>query len=60
MLDVIFLLLVCSLLRQPLTGADDGTRTHDLILTKDVLYRLSYISTLFLTNTSNSIHRPGA
>jgi hypothetical protein len=25
-------------------GADDGNRTHDLILTKDVLYRLSYIS----------------
>ena len=28
-------------------GADDGNRTHDLILTKDVLYRLSYISALF-------------
>ena len=27
-----------------LAGADDGNRTHDLILTKDVLYRLSYIS----------------
>ena len=25
-------------------GADDETRTHDLILTKDVLYLLSYIS----------------
>ena len=25
-------------------GADDGTRTHDLLLTKEVLYRLSYIS----------------
>ena len=25
-------------------GADDAIRTRDLILTKDVLYRLSYIS----------------
>ena len=25
-------------------GADDGTRTRDLVLTKDVLYRLSHIS----------------
>ena len=25
-------------------GADVGTRTRDLILTKDVLYLLSYIS----------------
>lgn len=24
------------------TGANDGTRTHDLILTKDALYQLSY------------------
>ena len=28
-------------------GADDQNRTGDLILTKDVLYRLSYISTDF-------------
>ena len=27
-----------------LLGADVGTRTRDLILTKDVLYLLSYIS----------------
>ena len=27
-----------------LTGADDQNRTGDLILTKDALYRLSYIS----------------
>ncbi len=33
-------------LRVSVRGADDGTRTHDLILTKDVLYRLSYISAL--------------
>ena len=26
------------------TRAADGTRTHDLILTKDVLYQLSYSS----------------
>ncbi len=28
-----------------LYGADDRIRTGDLILTKDALYRLSYIST---------------
>ena len=28
-------------------GADDQIRTGDLILTKDALYRLSYISTSF-------------
>ena len=28
-------------------GADDAIRTRDLILTKDVLYRLSYISIVF-------------
>jgi hypothetical protein len=26
------------------TEAADGTRTHDLVLTKDVLYQLSYSS----------------
>ena len=25
------------------TGADDGTRTRDLVLTKDALYQLSYV-----------------
>ncbi len=30
-----------------LYGADDRIRTGDLILTKDALYRLSYISTSF-------------
>jgi hypothetical protein len=25
-------------------GAEDGNRTHDLIITSDVLYRLSYFS----------------
>ena len=25
-----------------INGANDGTRTHDLILTKDALYQLSY------------------
>ncbi len=29
-----------------LFGADGGSRTRDLILTKDVLYQLSYISAL--------------
>jgi hypothetical protein len=41
-------------------GADGGTRTLDLILTKDVLYRLSYISLygqatgLFYTNLAQN------
>ena len=28
------------------TGAQDGSRTRDLVLTKDVLYRLSYLGIL--------------
>ena len=28
------------------TGAQDGIRTRDLVLTKDVLYRLSYLGSL--------------
>lgn len=31
-----------------LIGADDGTRTRDLLLTKEVLYLLSYISKLII------------
>ena len=33
-------------LHRILDGADVGTRTRDLFLTKEVLYRLSYISIL--------------
>ncbi len=32
------------------TGADTQNRTGDLILTKDALYRLSHISTLYLVS----------
>ena len=38
-------------------GADDQIRTGDLILTKDALYRLSYISTLFCLNADIIIAR---
>ena len=31
----------------PLSGAHDRNRTGDLVLTKDVLYRLSYVGRLF-------------
>jgi hypothetical protein len=30
-------------LRSKVGGAQDGNRTRDLVLTKDVLYRLSYL-----------------
>ena len=36
--------------RAPGSGADSQIRTGDLILTKDALYRLSYISTLSFDN----------
>ncbi len=36
--------------RPPGSGADSQIRTGDLILTKDALYRLSYISTLSYDN----------
>ena len=29
-------------------GAHDGNRTHDLFLTKEVLYRLSYVGILYI------------
>ena len=32
-----------------MSGADDQNRTGDLILTKDTLYRLSYISKAILS-----------
>ena len=38
-----------------LTGADDQSRTGDLILTKDALYLLSYISMLRLRGTFDII-----
>ncbi len=31
------------------SGAQDGTRIRDLFLTKEVLYRLSYMGTWYLT-----------
>ncbi len=38
-------------------GADGRIRTGDLILTKDALYLLSYIST-YMINTNGIIHQP--
>ena len=38
------------------SGADDAIRTRDLILTKDVLYLLSYISTSLSDNTRYYTH----
>lgn len=35
---------VLDLVNRDVTEAADGTRTHDLVLTKDVLYQLSYSS----------------
>ena len=31
-------------------GAANGIRTHDLVITNDVLYRLSYSSMLYMRN----------
>ncbi len=31
------------------TGADDGTRTRDLVLTKDALYQLSYVGPMLFS-----------
>jgi hypothetical protein len=38
--------------------AHDGIRTRDLFLTKEVLYRLSYVSALPLPSTRTVAHRP--
>ena len=35
------------------TGAHERNRTFDLLLTKEVLYRLSYVSKLFQQNVNN-------
>ena len=43
--------------RAPGSGADSQIRTGDLILTKDALYRLSYISTLSFDNERILSHR---
>ena len=40
--------------RAPSSGADSQIRTGDLILTKDALYRLSYISALPFDNVMDS------
>ena len=32
----------------PATGAEDGTRTHDLLVTNELLYQLSYFGVLIL------------
>ena len=39
-------------------GADGGNRTRDLILTKDVLYRLSYVSLLKSSSVSGILFYP--
>ena len=40
------------------TGAHDRNRTGDLVLTKDVLYRLSYVGKILYTRRStNALHR---
>ena len=40
-------ILTCALTPVPLeTGGDDGTRTHDPLLAKQVLFQLSYIPVL--------------
>ena len=36
-------LLSCARFRHPISEAHDGNRTRDLFLTKEVLYRLSYV-----------------
>jgi hypothetical protein len=43
-----------------INGAHDQDRTGDLILTKDVLYRLSYVGRLPLKSAAFSSQRPSA
>ena len=38
---------------RPILKAHDGIRTRDLFLTKEVLYRLSYMGILSLLNPDN-------
>jgi hypothetical protein len=38
--------------------ARDGTRTHDLFLTKEVLCRLSYASNRLLEGRATAVRRP--
>ena len=38
------------------SGADDRNRTGDLVLTKDVLYRLSYVGGLNGAGSGNRTH----
>ena len=33
------------------TGAEDGTRTHDLLVTNELLYQLSYFGNIKLNST---------
>ena len=42
-----------------INGAHDQDRTGDLILTKDVLYRLSYVGWFLLNKRRLSTERPG-
>ena len=41
-----------------LSGADGGTRTRDLFLTKEVLYLLSYISALMILTVCGDLSLP--
>ena len=41
-----------------LSGADGGTRTRDLFLTKEVLYLLSYISVLMILTVCDDLRLP--
>ena len=49
---------MCGLLRRdPRTGAHEWNRTIDLLLTKEVLYRLSYVSMELLVVAWSSMER---
>ena len=41
-----------------LSGADGGTRTRDLFLTKEVLYLLSYISVSMILTVCGDLRLP--
>src|SRR5690348_8328158 len=41
-------------------GAHDWNRTNDLLLTKEVLYRLSYVSVVFLPSSVTARNRPAS
>ena len=41
----------------PLFGAEDGTRTHDLLITNQLLYQLSHISVAFHNDKYYTINK---